>query len=242
MTTLADRKDTVKWVTFSAKETTIKWPQCRAILVTKGPWVGFEFHRCLHIQGCFATCGTLTETLSSVRGCSASSGTFVEPLPVGLLPWHWCNPKRSSNNSPDVTFLFHLQLISQVLVLHNCTAGRCCLYRAMLRYELPISWVQCTFVQGWVSNTIVIASRWPSMVPHRGARRRATSVYLTPWPPTCSGALPTRCTIEVAALLAFTVDATIQDAPGRLSHTCTRQRRGKRRDHSKAAGVSPQWV
>ena len=111
MTTLADRKDTVKWVTFSAKETTIKWPQCRAILVTKGPWVGFEFHRCLHIQGCFATCGTLTETLSSVQGCSASGGTFAEPLPVGLLPWHWCNPKRSSNNSPDVTFLFHLPLI-----------------------------------------------------------------------------------------------------------------------------------
>ena len=35
MTTLADRKDTVKWVTFS----TMKWPQCRVILVTKGPWV-----------------------------------------------------------------------------------------------------------------------------------------------------------------------------------------------------------
>ena len=111
----------------------------------------------------------------------------------------------------------------------------------MLRYELPISWVKCTFVQGWVSNTIVIASRWPSMVPHRGARGRATSVYLTPWPPTCSGEIPMRCTIEVAALLAFTVDATIQDAPGRLSHTCTCQRRGKHRDHSKAAGVSQQW-
>ena len=127
------------------------------------------------------------------------------------------------------------------MVLHNCTAGRCCLYRAMLRNELPISWVKCTVVQGWVSNTIAIASRWPSMVPHRGARGRAISVYLTPWPPTCSGALPTWCTIEVAALLAFTVDAAIQDAPGRLSHTCTCQRRGKHRDHSKEAGVSQQW-
>ena len=216
MTTLADRKDTVKWVTFSARETTIKWPKCRAILVTKGPWVGFEFHRCLYVQG-----------------CSAIGGTFAEPLPVGLLPWHWCNPKRSSNNLPDVTFLFHFQLISQVMVLPNCTAGRCCLYRAMLRNELTISWVKCTVVQGWVSNTIAIASRLPSMVPHRGARGRAISVYLTPWPPTCSGALPTGCTIEVAALLAFTADAAIQDAPGRLSHTCTCQRRGKHRDHSK---------
>ena len=59
----------------------------------------------------------------------------------------------------------------------------------------------------------MIASRWPLMVPHRGTRGRATSLYLTPWPPTCSGALPTRCTIEVAALLAFTVDATIQGCP-----------------------------
>ena len=77
--------------------------------------------------------------------------------------------------------------------------------------------------------------------PHRGARGRATSVYFTPWPPTCSGALPTRCTIEVAALLAFTVDATIKDAPGRLSHMCTCQRRGKRRDHSQEAWVLQLW-
>ena len=79
------------------------------------------------------------------------------------------------------------------------------------------------------------------MVPHRGARGRAISVYSTPWPSTCSGALPSWCTIEVAALLAFTVDAAIHDAPGRLSHTCTCQRRGKHWDHSKDAGVSQQW-
>ena len=53
--------------------------------------------------------------------------------------------------------------------------------------------------------------------------------------------LPTRCTIEVAPLLAFTVEAAIQDAPGRLSHTCTRQHRGKHRDHAKEAVVSQQW-
>ena len=41
-----------------------------------------------------------------------------------------------------------------------------------------------------------------------------TQSQTTPWPPTCSGALPTWCTIEVAPLLAFTVDAAIQDAPG----------------------------
>ena len=76
------------------------------------------------------------------------------------------------------------------------------------------------------------------MVPHRGARGRAISVYPTPWPPTCSGVLPSWCTIEVAALLVVTEEAAILDVPGRLSHTCTCQRRGKRWDHSPGAGVS----
>ena len=77
----------------------------------------------LHIQGCFATCGTLTETLPTVLGCRASGGTCAEPLPVGLhIPY----------SSP-------LELL--VVVLHNCMAGRCCLYRAMLRAEVPRSLV-----------------------------------------------------------------------------------------------------
>ena len=96
-------------------------------------------------------------------------------------------------------------------------------------------------MKGWVSNTIATAPRWQSRAPHRGASGRATSVFSTPWPPICSGALPTWCTIEVAPLLAFTVDVAIQDAPGRLSHTCTRQGRGKHRDHTKEAVVSQQW-
>ena len=133
----------------------------------------------------------------------------------------------------DIPYSSPLELL--VVVLHNCTAGRCCLYRAMLRAEVPRSLVNWKFVKGWVSNTI---ARWPSMAPDRGASGRATSVYSTPWPPTCSGALPTWCTIEVALLLAFTVGFAIQNAPGRLRHTCTRQRRGK---HTQEAVVSQQW-
>ena len=34
------------------------------ILLTKGPWFGFGFHRCLYIQGCFATGEAITETPS----------------------------------------------------------------------------------------------------------------------------------------------------------------------------------
>ena len=55
--------------------------------------------------------------------------------------------------------LFDSNQYPQVMVLHDYTAGRCCLYRAMVRNELPISGVKCTVVQGWVSNTIAIASR-----------------------------------------------------------------------------------
>ena len=79
------------------------------------------------------------------------------------------------------------------------------------------------------------------MVPHRGASGRAISVHPTPWPPTCSEVLPSWCTIEGAALLVFTEEAAILDVPGRLSHTCTCQRRGKHWDHSQGAGVSQQW-
>ena len=42
-------------------------------------------------------------------------------------------------------------------------------------------------------------------------------------------------------LASLTVDVAIQDAPGRLSHKCTRQGRGKHRDHTQEAVVSQQW-
>ena len=51
-------------VTFSARVMTMNLPKCMAILLTKGPWFGFGLHRCLHIQGCSVTCGTITETPS----------------------------------------------------------------------------------------------------------------------------------------------------------------------------------
>ena len=47
-------------------------------------WVGTP--QILHVQGCFATWGTLMKTLPTVLGCRAGGGTWVELLPVGLLP------------------------------------------------------------------------------------------------------------------------------------------------------------
>ena len=111
---------------------TVNWPKCMAILLTKGPWLGFGFHRCLHIQGCFAICGTITETPSN---CILLFDRTGWPH----LPWHWCNPKRSSNILPDGTFLVLFSTeYSQAIALYDYTAGRCCLYRAMVRSDLPI--------------------------------------------------------------------------------------------------------
>ena len=124
------------------------------------------------------------------------------------------------------------------MVLHNGTAGRCCLYRAILRAKLPRSLVNCKHVKGWVSNAIAIASRWPSMAPHRGASERTTSVYPTPGLPTCSGALPTRCAIQVASLRAFTCCN-----PGcpRAPKTIRAPASGQHRDHTEEGVVSQQW-
>ena len=62
------------------------------------------------------------------------------------------------------------------------------------------------------------------MVPHRGGRGCAISVYPTPWPPTCSGVLPSWCTIEVAAWLVVTEEAAILDVPGQSAGITPRER------------------
>ena len=94
----------------------------------------------LHIQGCFATCGTLTETLPTVLGAELGVEHVWSHSQSGCYLDLGATLSVSSNNPPDVTFLIHLPL-NYLVVLHNCTAGRCCLYRAMLRAELPRSLV-----------------------------------------------------------------------------------------------------
>ena len=83
-------------VTFSAGEMTMNWPKCMGILLSKGPWLGFGFHWCPNIQGCFATCGTITETPSN---CIRLFDRRDTP------PWHWVKPTRSSNILPEEIFL-----------------------------------------------------------------------------------------------------------------------------------------
>ena len=115
-----------------------------------------------------------------------------------------------------------------------CMAGRCRPYCAIWRAELSyISGIARLRKTECVNNCT--AAKWPSMAPYRGASGLAIRVYSIPWPPSCPGALPTRCTIEGAPLLAFAVDAAIQDALWRQSHTCTRQRRGLHRDRTEEA-------
>ena len=118
-------------VTFSARKITVYWLNCLAILLTKGPRFGFGFYRCLYLQGCFATCGTITETPSN------------SSLLFDLKGWtHYLD--MGSNQHVQVTScqkglsLFKSPQNPQVTALYDCTAGRCCLYRAMVRCYLSL--------------------------------------------------------------------------------------------------------
>ena len=113
------------------------------------------------------------------------------------------------------TFLIHL---SSKLQCYHLTAWLGAVALTVLFGELSCHKSQV--LQGCEklsASTIATAARWPSMAPYRGASGLAIRVYSIPWPPSCPGALPTRCTIEGAPLLAFAVDAAIQDALWRQS-------------------------
>ena len=97
---------------------------------------GFGFHLCLHILGCFDTCWTITEAPS--RRILLFDWTGWPQL-----PWHWCNPQATSCQMGHS--LFYSPEYNQVIALYGYTAGRCCLYRAMVRViyqyvEYPMHW------------------------------------------------------------------------------------------------------
>ena len=76
--------------------------------------------------------------------------TFEEPLQVRFLPLPWCNSKRSSNNLPDVTFLLHLHLMSQIWVLQLDAVAFTLLY-----CDLSCLQVECNArLCNWRSYTI----------------------------------------------------------------------------------------
>ena len=142
---------------------------------------------------------------------------------------------------PDGAFLVLLNCLISGDSWNDHTAGRCCLYRAMVQviYPYVVYPTHCHARQGvqYYCDSI--------QVTINGATSRCQwachQCLPTPWPPTCSGVLPSWCTIEVAVLLVVTEEAAILDVPGRLTYTCTFQRRGKRWDHSQGAGVWQQW-
>ena len=165
---------------------------------------GFGFHLCLHILGCFDTCWTITEAPSR---CILLFDWTGWPQ----LPWHWCNPKRSSNILPDGTFLILFSWIQSgdsIIWLHGWALLPLPCYGAS---DLPICWVphalMCT--AGWAIQLREHPgdhSWWHIEVPV-GVPSVSTE---------CLGLLrmlhapPTWCTIEVAALLAFIEESEIQ--------------------------------
>ena len=116
---------------------------------------GFGFHLCLHILGCFATCWTITEAPSRCTLLFDRTGWTQ-------LPWHWCNPKRSSSILPDGTFLVLFSWIlsgDSIIWLHGWALLPLPCYGA--RWSTNMLSTPCTVVQGRVSNTIARASRGP---------------------------------------------------------------------------------
>ena len=140
------------------------------------------------------------------------------PLPGALSPVLGCNPKRSSNRSPDGDIPYS-PLYSKLQCYHlHAWLGAVALTVLFGELSCRKSLVSpgCAKLSVSIAAT---AARWPSMAPYRGASGLAIRIYSIPWPPASPGALPTRCTIEGAPLLAFAVNATILDALCRQSHT-----------------------
>ena len=73
---------------------------------------------------------------SSIGAWSRARGTiFTEPLPGELPPLLGCNPKRSSNSSPDGDIPYSPLFLATMLP-SCCMAGRCRPYCAIWRAEL----------------------------------------------------------------------------------------------------------
>ena len=80
------------------------------------------------------------------------------------------------------------------------------------------------------------------MAPHRGASGRATSVYSTPWPPTCSGALPNVVHYRGCPLGSLHRGCCNPGCPrAPKPHVHPSAQRKAQGSHSKEAVVSQQW-
>ena len=187
------------------------------------------FHLCLHIQGCFATCGTITETPSIVV-CSSP----------GRADHTYLDTVAQTACCQMVHFLFFSTDWSQVIVYMTTRLGAVAFTVLWCKWSTYMLCTPRTVMQGWgqyqcdsIQVTIHGAtSRCQGACHQCLPNTLASDIFWSP---------PIGCTIEVAALLVVTEEAAILDVAGRLSHTCTCQRRGKRWDHSQGAGVSQQW-
>ena len=182
----------------------------------KGPWVGFEFHRCLHIQGCFATGGTITETPSNCirlfdRRAEHITLTLGQTNPFKQHLDRWNIPCSFPINITDysITWLHGWALLPLPCYGAKWAADKLCSMHCRARLSEQYN---CDSIQ----------------VAINGATSR------------CQRACH-QCLLNT---LAFCVlEPSHRGAPLRLPpcHTCTWQRRGKHWDHSKDAGFSQQW-
>ena len=181
-----------------------------------------EGHRTASLQrhGCCATCQIITETVPSVHGAELVVQSLRSHSQVRCHLYLGATPSVQAIGHQMGTFLIHLY---SKLQCYHLPAWLGAVALTVLFGELSCHKSQV--LPGCAKLSVSIAAtaaRWPSMAPYRGASGLAIRIYSIPWPPASPGALPTRCTIEGAPLLAFAVNATILDALWRQSHTCTR--------------------
>ena len=179
-----------------------------------------EGHRTASLQrrGCCATCQIITETAPSVHGAELVVQSLRSHSLVSCHLYLGATPSVQAIVHQMGTFLIHL-----------CSKLQCYYLTAWLgavALTVLFGKLSCHTSQVRLRKTECVndcdSSQMAIHVTISRCQRVGHQVYSIPWPPSCPGALPTRCTIEGAPLLAFAVDAAIQDALWRQSHTCTR--------------------
>ena len=154
-----------------------------------------EGHRTASLQrrGCCATCQIITETAPIVHGAELVVQSLRSHSQVSCHLYLGATPSVQAIVHQMGTFLIHLCSKLQCYQSY-CMAGRCCPYCAIRRAEL-------SYISGIarLRKTECVNNCDSSQVAIHGTisrcQRVGHQVYSIPWPPSCPGALPTRCTI-----------------------------------------------
>ena len=159
------------------------------------------FHLCLHIQGCFHTCRTITET-PSILVCSSP----------GRADHTYLDTVAQTACCQMVHFLFYSTDWSQVIVYMTTRLGAVAFTVLWCKWSTYMLRTPRTVMQGWGCNQCDSIQ-----VTINGATSRCQGACHLCLPNTLASYMfwspPIRCTIEVAALLVVAEEAALM-SPG----------------------------